>query len=82
MIKARKDVRGKNMAENTLVVKGGKLIDGTGRTPVDDAVIVIQNGRFAAVGRSGPVAVPAGTEVIDVKGKTILPGLIYGHGHH
>src|ERR1051325_2254614 len=81
IIKARKDVRGKNMAENTLLIKGGKLIDGTGRTPVDDAVVVIQNGRFQAVGRGGAVAVPAGAEVIDVKGRTILPGFIDGHGH-
>ena len=69
------------MAENTLLIKGGKLIDGTGRTPVDDAVVVIQNGRFQAVGRGGAVAVPAGAEVIDVKGRTILPGFIDGHGH-
>src|ERR1043166_8715400 len=69
------------MAENTLLIKGGKLIDGTGRTPVDDAVVVLQNGRFRAVGGGGAVAVPAGAEVIDVKGRTILPGFIDGHGH-
>ncbi|HKA32299.1 MAG TPA: amidohydrolase family protein [Candidatus Binatia bacterium] len=69
------------MAEKTLVIKGGRLIDGTGRAPVDDAVIVIQNGRFRSVGRSGSAAVPAGAEVIDVKGKTMLPGFIDGHGH-
>ena len=69
------------MAENTLVVRGGKLIDGTGRPPIDNCVIVIQSGRFQAVGRSGEIAVPAGAEVIDAKGKTILPGFIDGHGH-
>ena len=69
------------MAEKALVIKGGRLIDGTGRPPLDDAVIVIQNGRFQAVGPSGAVAAPAGAEVIDVKGKTILPGFIDGHGH-
>ncbi|HEY1265793.1 MAG TPA: amidohydrolase family protein, partial [Candidatus Binatia bacterium] len=69
------------MAENSLVVKGGNLIDGTGRAPIEDAVVVIQNGRFQAVGRSGAIAVPAGAEVIDVKGQTMLPGFIDGHGH-
>ncbi|MBI1996307.1 MAG: amidohydrolase family protein [Deltaproteobacteria bacterium] len=69
------------MAEKALVLQGGKLIDGTGRPPVENAVIVIQNGRFQAVGRSGAVAIPAGAEVIDVKGKTVLPGFIDGHGH-
>ena len=69
------------MAEKTLVVQGGKLIDGTGRAPIENSVIVIQAGRFQAVGKSGEVAIPAGAEMIDVKGKTVLPGFIDGHGH-
>jgi hypothetical protein len=69
------------VAEKTLVIQGGKLIDGTGRAPIDDSVIVIQSGRFQAIGRRGAVAVPAGAEVIDVTGKSVLPGFIDGHGH-
>ncbi len=69
------------MAEKIFVVQGGKLIDGTGRPPIDNAVIIIQSSRIQAVGRSGDVAIPAGAEVIDVKGRTILPGFIDGHGH-
>ena len=69
------------MAERTLVVQGGRLIDGTGRPPIENSVIVIQAGKFQAVGKSGDVSIPAGAEVIDVKGKTVLPGFIDGHGH-
>ena len=69
------------MAEKILIVQGGKLIDGTGRAPVENSVIVIQASRFQAVGRSGDVSIPAGAEVIDVRGKTVLPGFIDGHGH-
>lgn len=69
------------MAEKTLVVRGGRLIDGTGRPPLENTVIVIHAGKFQAVGRSGEVAIPAGAEIIDVKGKTVLPGFIDGHGH-
>jgi len=69
------------VAEKIFVVQGGKLIDGTGRPPIDNAVIIIQSSRIQAVGRSGDVAIPAGAEVIDVKGRTILPGFIDGHGH-
>src|ERR1044071_4102840 len=69
------------MAEKILVVRGGKLIDGTGRPPVENSIIVIESGRFKSVGRSGAVSIPAGAEVIDVAGKTVLPGFIDGHGH-
>jgi len=69
------------VADRILVVQGGKLIDGTGRPPIENSVIVIQAGKFQAVGGRGEVTLPAGAEVIDVKGKTILPGFIDGHGH-
>jgi imidazolonepropionase-like amidohydrolase len=69
------------MAETVLAVRGGRLIDGTGRPPVDNAVIVIRAGRFVAVGGAGEVAVPPDAEVIDVTGKTVLPGFIDGHAH-
>jgi hypothetical protein len=44
------------MAEKALVVQGGRLIDGTGRPPIENSVIVIQGGRFQAVGKSGEVS--------------------------
>jgi hypothetical protein len=65
----------------TLVLQGGTLIDATGRPPIEDAVIVVEGERIKAVGKRGDVAVPGGARVIDVKGKTILPGLIDGHCH-
>ena len=64
-----------------LVIQGGTLIDATGRPPLEDAVIVIEGNRFKAVGKRGEVAVPSGSRILDVKGKTILPGLIDGHCH-
>ncbi|MGN6735137.1 MAG: amidohydrolase family protein [Candidatus Binatia bacterium] len=69
------------MAEKALVVRGGTLIDGTGRPPLENSTIVIQAGRIRAIGVSGNVAVPEGAEIIEVKGKTVLPGFIDGHGH-
>ena len=64
-----------------LVIQGGTLIDGTGRAPIENAVIVIENGRFKAIGRRGEVQVPAGAQVVDANGKHILPGFIDGHCH-
>ena len=69
------------MAEKALVVLGGRLIDGTGRPPIENSVIVIQAGRFQAIGRNGQVSVPPDAQLIDAKGKTVLPGFIDGHGH-
>ena len=64
-----------------LVIQGGTLIDGTGRPPLDDAVIVVEGERIKGIGKRGEVAVPRAARVIDVKGKTILPGFIDGHCH-
>jgi imidazolonepropionase-like amidohydrolase len=66
----------------SIAVVGATLIDGTGRAAVTDSVIVISDGRFQAVGRLGEVSIPQGAEVIDAKGKTVLPGLIDGHCHY
>ncbi len=51
------------MADKTLVVKGGTLIDGTGKAPLEHAVIIIENGRFKEIGRAGQIKEPEGAEV-------------------
>lgn len=63
----------------TLALTGGRLIDGTGRDPVDDATVVTDGDRITAVGTD--VTRRAGTEVVDVDGLTVLPGLIDLHTH-
>jgi imidazolonepropionase-like amidohydrolase len=60
---------------------GVRLIDGTERPPIDNATIVVQNGRIAAAGPAAEVTVPAGAERIALTGKTVIPGLINAHGH-
>jgi hypothetical protein len=69
------------MAATILVVQGGTLIDGTGRPPVENSVIVIEGDRFKAVGVKGRIPIPSGARIIDVKGKTVLPGFVDGHAH-
>ena len=64
-----------------LVLQGGTLIDGTGRPPIADAVVVVEGNRIRAVGRRGQVPVPAGATVIQASGRTILPGLVDMHLH-
>src|ERR1700731_3932379 len=68
-------------ASGTLVIQGGRLIDGTGKPPLENAVIVIEGERIKAVGKQGEIAFPKDSRVIDMKGKTLLPGFIDGHCH-
>jgi len=60
---------------------GGTIIDGTGGDPIREGVLLIQDGRVLAVGTKENVSVPENATVIDVTGKTIIPGLINAHGH-
>src|SRR5829696_3454278 len=69
------------MAGRVLAITGGKLIDGTGRPPIENSMILIEAGRFKAVGDARTVPVPPAAEVVDVAGKTVMPGFMDGHGH-
>jgi imidazolonepropionase-like amidohydrolase len=64
-----------------LVLRGGRLIDGTGAGPVAGATIVIRDGRIAAVERGPSGEWPKDAEIIDLSGLTVLPGLIDCHDH-
>src|SRR5687768_6241023 len=64
-----------------LVLAGGRLIDGYGGPPIENAVIVVEGNRIKAVGREGTIAIPAGARVIDTNGYTVMPGLMDMHVH-
>lgn len=58
-----------------------RVIDGTGAAARDEQTIVIAEGKIQSVGASESVAVPANAKVIDLKGYTVLPGLVGMHDH-
>ena len=66
---------------DTLAIVGGTLIDGTGAAPVADAAVVIRKGRIVATGPRSKVKIPKHANVVDAKGKFILPGLWDMHAH-
>ncbi|MEA3000701.1 MAG: hypothetical protein QOK17_2534 [Sphingomonadales bacterium] len=48
---------------------------------IDDGIVVVRGDRIAAIGRRGEVAIPAGAKIVDVSGKTIVPGFVDAHAH-
>jgi Tol biopolymer transport system component len=65
----------------TIVLKGAKIVTMRGDEILNSGNIVIRDNRIVSVGPSGAVSVPAGATVIDVSGKTIVPGFIDIHAH-
>jgi imidazolonepropionase-like amidohydrolase len=63
------------------VLTGATLIDGTGAAPVHDAAVVIDGDRIVAAGPRAATAWPANAEIVDVAGRTLIPGLIDAHDH-
>jgi imidazolonepropionase-like amidohydrolase len=58
-----------------------KVIDGTGRPALLHQTVLLRNGRIEQVGPLKKVKVPAGAEVINCAGKTLIPGLVMLHEH-
>jgi imidazolonepropionase-like amidohydrolase len=63
------------------VLTGATLIDGTGASPVPDAIVVIDGERIVAAGPRDRIPAPARAEIVDLSGLTLLPGLIDTHDH-
>ena len=66
--------------EGTLVLRGGRIFDGTG-APAREGTLVIERNKIAKILPAGATDWPADAKVIDVSGKTVLPGLIDLHTH-
>src|SRR5689334_25193831 len=60
---------------------GARVIDGTDRTPIDNATILVRDGKIAEIGPAGRITVPSGAERIPLAGKSVIPGIVNAHGH-
>jgi imidazolonepropionase-like amidohydrolase len=69
-------------AAGTFAIVGARLIDGTGSAAVENAVVMVRDGRIVAAGKAGAVKVPAGVRVIHAEGRSLLPGLWEMHSHY
>ncbi len=71
----------RDIPEGEAVLRGARVITMRGNEVIENADIVVRNNRIVAVGARGQVQVPAGARVIDVAGKTIVPGFVDTHAH-
>lgn len=67
--------------EGKIALVGARIITMKGEEVIEDGTVVVDGDRIIAVGRRGGVKVPADAKVIDVSGKTIIPGLVDVHAH-
>jgi hypothetical protein len=71
----------KDRPSGTVVLRGARVITMMGEEVIENADVVVRNNRIAAVGARGQAAVPSDARIIDVSGKTIIPGYVDTHAH-
>jgi len=62
-------------------IKARRIVDGTGRAPIEHGLVLVEDDRIKAVGRQADVAMPDGAQVIDCGTHTALPGFVDAHSH-
>ncbi len=67
--------------DQTIVLQNASILDGTGRDLYTHGALVVSGERIEAVGSVDRVSIPRDAKVIDVAGKTVMPGLIDAHVH-
>jgi imidazolonepropionase-like amidohydrolase/Tol biopolymer transport system component len=71
----------RDIPRGSLVLQGGRIITMAGDEIIERGDVVITDNRIVAVGASGEVEVPEGARIIDVSGKTLIPGFVDTHYH-
>jgi Tol biopolymer transport system component len=75
-------IAAKDRPKGTVVLRGARVITMSGDQVIENGEVVVTDNRITGVGASGSVTIPAGAQVIDVSGKTIIPGYVDIHAHN
>lgn len=68
-------------ATSITVFQGARVIVGNGQAPIENATFIVNGTRFAQVGRTGEVRIPAAATRVDLTGKTVMPAIVDTHAH-
>ncbi|HWG46911.1 MAG TPA: amidohydrolase family protein [Gemmataceae bacterium] len=71
---------GEAPADRPIAYRGARILTAAG-APIDKGVLIVHKGKIVAVGADADTTIPEGAKVIDLKGKTIIPGLVDTHSH-
>ena len=66
---------------NVVALTHVRVIDGTGAPARADQTVIVRDGRIAAVASAAATTVPDGAQVLDLTGKSVIPGLVMTHEH-
>lgn len=67
-------------ARNVVVFEGARLIVGDGQV-IEDGVFAVRDGEFVSVDATGGAQAPAGAEIVDLSGRTVMPAIVDAHVH-
>jgi enamidase len=67
--------------EPVVALTHARVIDGTGAAPRSDQTLILRDGLIAAIGPAASTPVPEGARVVDLTGKTVMPGMVMMHEH-
>lgn len=62
-------------------IVGARLIDGNGGTPIENAIVLIENGHILSAGSTDEIILPDNATIVHAEGKTMIPGLVNAHAH-
>src|SRR5579864_3576830 len=65
----------------TIILTHARVIDGTGGAVREDQTIIISGGKIQSLGNASSTTAPADAKVIDLTGKSVIPGLVGMHDH-
>ena len=71
----------RDMPSGSIVLRSARIVSMKGTEVIESGDVVITNNRIVGVGKRGSVKIPAGAKVMDMSGKTIVPGFVDTHSH-